>query len=613
MKKHTVIALASALTIAAGSIFAADGFASTERSGEKDTGISASDTSGDSISYDDAIAELYARSTSISDQEILEIARKMKPDCTAIEEELGADAADQIMNAINIYEQNKADHLLGDESAQENEDVMREWEKQAAYTKTGMDASQTLTALIPGYTVTSCSEENGQILVDVDEWMTEGYVAGADTDTENVSAYRYYFTAVLEKDKDGGYEVASVINTDKNFTWMEDMEVQEEQYEGEEAQLFAETAEAGTSDAGASDAVSSGREGLKTSSLKTYGVAGYNYNPDKAIAYADKWATSRNPEYRQYPGVDCCNFVSQCLYAGGMPKNSNWYPGSYDWINCTGAISNFKKYGKFMSASDGNVLKGNPVYYDWNSNGVYDHTAICVGRNSAGTPIIDAHTGDHYHVTWRLGRNGKRATIQLRGSGSSTDSQNAAKSTVGKWKKKNGKWYYYDANGKLHKGWLKYKKQTYYLKKNGQMATGWQKVGKSWYYFAESGEMRKGWLKLGSRKYYLTDSGKMKTGWLKKDGKWYYMCSDGYAVTGWKKIKGDTYYLNKQGVMQTGLIKIDGKKYYFNSEGRMTLGWVTVKGKKYFFSPSAGGRAATGAWDINNVIYYFNAEGVLIS
>ena len=479
MKKHTVIALASALTIAAGSIFAADGFAWTERSGEKDTGISASDTSGDSISYDDAIAELYARSTSISDQEILEIARKMKPDCTAIEEELGADAADQIMNAINIYEQNKADHLLGDESAQENEDVMREWEKQAAYTKTGMDASQTLTALIPGYTVTSCSEENGQILVDVDEWMTEGYVAGADTDTENVSAYRYYFTAVLEKDKDGGYEVASVIKKKKK----------------------------------------------KTSSLKTYGVAGYNYNPDKAIAYADKWATSRNPEYRQYPGVDCCNFVSQCLYAGGMPKNSSWYPGSYDWINCTGAISNFKKYGKFMSASDGNVLKGNPVYYDWNSNGVYDHTAICVGRNSAGTPIIDAHTGDHYHVTWRLGRNGKRATIQLRGSGSSTDSQNAAKSTVGKWKKKNGKWYYYDANGKLHKGWLKYKKQTYYLKKNGQMATGWQKVGKSWYYFAKSGEMKTGWIKLGTRKYYLGSNGKMQTGWVKSNGKNYYMCS----------------------------------------------------------------------------------------
>ena len=69
--------------------------------------------------------------------------------------------------------------------------------------------------------------------------------------------------------------------------------------------------------------------------------------------------------------------------------------------------------------------------------------------------------------------------------------------------------------------------------------------------------------------------------------------------------------MNKNGVMQTGLKKIDGMKYYFDSQGRKTLGWVTVGGKKYFFSPSAGGRAATGYWDINNVIYYFNSEGVL--
>jgi glucan-binding YG repeat protein len=69
--------------------------------------------------------------------------------------------------------------------------------------------------------------------------------------------------------------------------------------------------------------------------------------------------------------------------------------------------------------------------------------------------------------------------------------------------------------------------------------------------------------------------------------------------------------MNKQGVMQTGLKKIDGMKYYFDSQGRKTLGWITVGGKKYFFSPSAGGRAATGYWDINNVFYYFNSEGVL--
>ena len=606
MKKHTVIALASALTIAAGSIFAAESAASSGAVGAQGAGRSLSDAGDDSISYDDAIAELYARSTSISDQEILEIARKMKPDCTAVENELGAEEADQIIHTITGYEQDKASYLLG--NARADEEVGDEWEKQAYYTKMSMSSAQDLTNLIPGYTITSCTEEDGKVSVDIDEWMTEGYTEG-EGDTVNVSAYRYYFTAVLSKDSAGSWNVASITNTERNFTWLEDAEIQESVY-GEVAQLSEDLAEEAAEGAQASAETAEG--GLMTSTLKTYADGRYNYNVDKAIAYADRWATSRNPEYRQYPGVDCCNFVSQCLYAGGMPKNNNWYPGSVAWINCSAAIANFKKYGTFMSANDGNVLRGNPVYYDWNSNGVYDHTAICVGRNSAGTPIIDAHTGDHYHATWRLSGNGTRATIQLRGNGSTSGGQSATTASGGKWKKVNGKWYYYSANGTKFKGWLKYKGKTYYLRKNGQMATGWKKIGNYWYYFAKSGEMRTGWLKLGARKYYLLDSGKMKKGWLNKDGKWYYMCSEGYAVTGWRTVNGQTYYMNKQGVMQTGLTKIDGMNYYFDSQGRKTLGWVTVRGKKYFFSPSAGGRAATGYWDINNVIYYFNSDGVLI-
>ena len=107
----------------------------------------------------------------------------------------------------------------------------------------GMSSAQKLTSLIPGYTVTSCSEENGQILVDIDEWMTEGYTEGADQNTENVSAYRYYFTAVLSQDSTGNWEVASITNTDRNFTWLEDIEEQEKNYEGEDEMLFADAAD----------------------------------------------------------------------------------------------------------------------------------------------------------------------------------------------------------------------------------------------------------------------------------------------------------------------------------------------------------------------------------
>ena len=602
MKKHTVIALVSAIAIAAGTLSAVN-LTSVSRDAQEN---SANTGESAGISYEDAIADLYARSTSISDQEILEIARKMKPDCTALTNELGEAEANRIIAVLSGYEEQKASYLLGDSVVKADDSLAAEWDRQKAYTQMGISGSQKLTRLIPGYTVTSCEKEDGRVLIDVDEWMTEGYTEG-EQETENVSAYRYYYTAVLEENAGGNWEVVSVINTDRNFAWLEDAEDQQ--------QIFEESEEQSGSDLQSSIENAADRQnknGMKTASLKVYGDGKYSYNIDNAIAYADKWATSRNPEYRQYPGVDCCNFVSQCLYAGGMPKNSAWYPASYAWINCSGAIDNFKNYGSFMSANDGNVLRGNPVYYDWNSNGVYDHTAICVGKNSSGTPIIDAHTGDHYHATWRLGSNGTRATIQLRGSGSVSGSSTTT-AEGGSWKKESGTWHFYSADGDMLKeSWIKYQNNYYYLCASGAMATGWAKIGGSWYYFNNAGAMKTGWIKDGSAWYYLSDQGAMKTGWVKDGGSWYYMADDGHAVTGWRDVQGKTYYFGGDCRMKTGLCTIDGMKYYFGSSGQKTLGWVTTGGKKYFFSPSAGGRAATGSWQINGRTFNFNSEGVLI-
>ncbi|MCR5810407.1 MAG: amidase domain-containing protein [Lachnospiraceae bacterium] len=610
MKKHTAIALVSAIAIAAGTLSAVN-LTNTSRDAQE-SAVSSGESAG--ISYEDAIADLYARSTSISDQEILDIARKMKPDCSAVTDELGEAQANRIIETLSAYEEEKASYLLAGTAAEADDAITAEWERQRDYTQMGISGSQKLTRLIPGYTVTSCEEENGRVLVDVDEWMTEGYTEG-EQDTENVSAYRYYYTAVLEESTGGNWEVVSVINTDRNFAWLEDAEVQQQMLGESAAQAGADlqnSIETGAEAGAESAADLQGNSGMKTASLKTYGDGKYSYNADNAIAYADKWATSRNPEYRQYPGVDCCNFVSQCLYAGGMPKNSAWYPASYAWINCSGAIDNFKKYGTFMSANNGNVLRGNPVYYDWNSNGVYDHTAICVGKNSSGTPIIDAHTGDHYHVTWTLGSNGTRATIQLRGNGSVSGSS-TANASGGSWKKENGSWYYYTADGTMLKAsWIKYQNNYYYLRAKGPMVTGWARIGGSWYYFNGAGVMKTGWIKSGGKWYYLSDQGAMKTGWVKVSGSWYYMADDGHAVTGWRDIKGKTYYFGGDCKMKTGLCTIDGMKYYFGSQGQMTLGWITTGGKKYFFSPSAGGRAATGSWQINGRTYNFNSEGVLV-
>jgi hypothetical protein len=47
------------------------------------------------------------------------------------------------------------------------------------------------------------------------------------------------------------------------------------------------------------------------------------YDRGKAVAYAQKWAFSRNPRYYNFDslGGDCTNFISQCLFAGSGVMN----------------------------------------------------------------------------------------------------------------------------------------------------------------------------------------------------------------------------------------------------------------------------------------------------
>lgn len=154
-----------------------------------------------------------------------------------------------------------------------------------------------------------------------------------------------------------------------------------------------------------------------------------NYFPARAIEYADRYVTrvidygNGTTDYGNYnltfgytPGNDCCNYVSQCLYTGGVAMDRSgtpWYcnlnnPPSTN-LSCSNSWSSiyyFRKYFRDyrgceevnVTNSYNHIYPGNPVY----STG---HAGICVGYNSAGVPIVNTHTNDVYHCPYTMAFN----------------------------------------------------------------------------------------------------------------------------------------------------------------------------------------------------------------
>ncbi len=59
----------------------------------------------------------------------------------------------------------------------------------------------------------------------------------------------------------------------------------------------------------------------------------YGYNINQAVDYALTYALEMNPKFGNYEklGGDCTNYVSQCLYAGGVPFDEVGMDVRYHW------------------------------------------------------------------------------------------------------------------------------------------------------------------------------------------------------------------------------------------------------------------------------------------
>ncbi|MCM3000630.1 amidase domain-containing protein [Paenibacillus favisporus] len=142
------------------------------------------------------------------------------------------------------------------------------------------------------------------------------------------------------------------------------------------------------------------------------------YNRAAAAAYADEWWETSNPEFAVFE-VDCTNYISQCLFAGGAPihytgkRESGWwykgYVGSKEWWSYSWAVSNALQ--SFLSSSSWGLrgelverpeqlMLGDVIFYDWDGDGSFQHSTIVTAFDAGGSPLVNAHTVSSKHRFW---------------------------------------------------------------------------------------------------------------------------------------------------------------------------------------------------------------------
>ena len=135
------------------------------------------------------------------------------------------------------------------------------------------------------------------------------------------------------------------------------------------------------------------------------------YNRAAAVAYADKWALSANPNFWSSADRDCANYVSQCVSAGGLRpfgapgvawRSNGCGAPALAWVNCgrqkrawsgrsdghspayivkaMGSLPDTGSVGDVVYL--GNLVRGAPVW---------QHVIICAGKVH-GQWVYDSHT-----------------------------------------------------------------------------------------------------------------------------------------------------------------------------------------------------------------------------
>ncbi|WP_210364775.1 amidase domain-containing protein [Bacillus sp. REN3] len=139
----------------------------------------------------------------------------------------------------------------------------------------------------------------------------------------------------------------------------------------------------------------------------------YEYNRLKAVQYAERWWNDYNPAYKKFE-VDCTNYISQCLHAGGAPmrgypnRSNGWWMQSSNWSYSWSVANAMRWYLpgsklglRAREVNGAEQLKlGDVICYDFQGDGRFDHTTIVTGHDANGMPLVNAHTYNSRKRYW---------------------------------------------------------------------------------------------------------------------------------------------------------------------------------------------------------------------
>lgn len=126
------------------------------------------------------------------------------------------------------------------------------------------------------------------------------------------------------------------------------------------------------------------------------------YDRDRALAYARRYAFVRNPLYYNYAGIggNCTNFVSQCIYAGCCTMN---FTPIYGWYYLSPAERTASWTGVefFYNFMTGNRDQG-PFAEEVEEEAVLPGDVVQLGRDGEGyyhTLLVSGRAGEDILVT----------------------------------------------------------------------------------------------------------------------------------------------------------------------------------------------------------------------